>query len=181
MLKCVLLDANIIIEAYRLGIWENLMERAEISVSSIIAHTEALFYVGKEKGIPEAINLTALISKGKIKEYCASTEDLAALYSRFDRVFIEGIHDGEAECLALILKRRVPETLFCSADAIAIQALAMLDRSNQGISFEALLKKTGLSKTIRRHFTEKFFKDNLKQGIQNRITKAGLNKAGSSD
>jgi hypothetical protein len=97
MLKCVLLDANIIIEAYQLGIWENLIEKAEISVSSIVAHTEALFYVSKEKRIPEAINLKALISKGKIKKHCASTEDLAELYSRFDRVFIEGIHDGEKE------------------------------------------------------------------------------------
>lgn len=27
MLKCVLLDANIIIEAYRLGIWDKLIEK----------------------------------------------------------------------------------------------------------------------------------------------------------
>ena len=176
MLKCVLLDANIIIEAYHLGIWEKLIERVEISVSSIVAHTESLFYVRKDERIPEAINLKNLISEGKITEYQASYEDLEELYSRFDRVFIEGIHEGEAECLALILKRRVKETLFCSADATAIQALAMLDRSDEGVSFEALLKKTGLSKKIRRHFSEKFFKLNLKKGAQNLITQTGLKK-----
>lgn len=176
MLKCVLLDANIIIEAYRLGIWEKLIKRVEISVSSTVAYTESLFYVRKEKRVPEAINLKNLIAEGKIKEHCASSEDLAGLYSRFDRVFIEGIHAGEAECLALILKQRVKETLFCSADAVAIQALAMLDRSEDGISFEALLKKTGLMKPIRRHFTERFFKENLRQGVQNRITQTGISK-----
>lgn len=57
MLKCVLLDANIIIEAYELGIWEKLVEKTEVSVSSIVAHKEALFYTEKEDGIPEPINL----------------------------------------------------------------------------------------------------------------------------
>ena len=101
---------------------------------------------------------------------------MAGLYSRFDRVFIEGIHAGEAECLALILKRRVKEALFCSGDAAAIQALAMLDRSEKGISFEALLKKTGLKQSLRRHFTEKFFRENLRQGTRNRIMQTGLKK-----
>ena len=62
MLKCVLLDANIIIEAYHLGIWAKLIERVEICVSSIVAHTEALFYIRKEKRVPEAINLKNLIA-----------------------------------------------------------------------------------------------------------------------
>jgi hypothetical protein len=176
MLKCVLLDANIIIEAYHLGIWEKLIEKAEISVSSIVAHTESLFYIRKENRIPEAINLKNLIDKGKIKEHAASSEDLKGLYNLFDRVFIEGIHAGEAECLALILKGRVKDTLFCSGDAAAIQALAMLDRSEEGISLEVLLKKTGLKQSLRRHFTEKFFRENLRQGAQNRITQTGLRK-----
>ncbi len=46
MLKCVLLDASIVIEAHKIGVWENLIERVEIIVSSIVAHQEALFYSG---------------------------------------------------------------------------------------------------------------------------------------
>jgi len=176
MLKCVLLDSNIVIEAYSLGIWEKLINRVEISVSSIVAHTESLFYVRKEGRIPDAINLKNLIAEGKIKEFTASSKDLSELYNRFDRVFIEGIHDGEAECLALIMKQRIKGTLFCSGDAAAIRALAMLDLSEDGISFEKLLKSEGLQKKLRRQFTEKFFKENLKQGSQNRITQTGLRK-----
>ena len=176
MLKCVLLDSNIVIEAYRLGIWEKLIERVEISVSSIVAHTESLFYVRKEGRIPDAINLKNLITEGKIKEFTASSEDLSELYGHFDRVFIEGIHEGEAECLALILKQRIKGTLFCSGDAAAIQALAMLGHAEDGTSFESLLKKEGLQQNLRRQFTEKFFKGNLKQGSQKRITHTGLRK-----
>ena len=176
MLKCVLLDANIVIEAYRLGIWEKLLKKVEISVSSVVAHTESLFFVRKEGRVPEAINLKKLISEGKIKEYSASSNELADLYSLFDRVFIEGIHEGEAESLALILKRRLKDVLFCSGDAVAIQALAMVGHSEAGISFEALLKKVGLQQNLRTQFKEKFFKEHLKHGAQNRITQTGLKR-----
>jgi hypothetical protein len=61
MPKCVLLDANIIIEAYKMGVWEKLIEKVEIIVSSIVAHDEALFYSKKEGGVPEPINLKNVI------------------------------------------------------------------------------------------------------------------------
>ncbi|HEA67641.1 MAG TPA: hypothetical protein ENI07_12575 [Desulfobacterales bacterium] len=68
MPKCVLLDACIVIEAHKLGIWENIIEKAEITVSSIVAHDESLFYSIQESKIPESIDLKSLIDEGKIKE-----------------------------------------------------------------------------------------------------------------
>ena len=52
MLKCVLLDANIIIESHKVGVWKKLIDRVEIVVSSIVAHKESLFYSEKEGRIP---------------------------------------------------------------------------------------------------------------------------------
>jgi hypothetical protein len=43
MLKCVLLDAYIIIESHKVGVWEKLIDRVEIVVSSIVAHKESHF------------------------------------------------------------------------------------------------------------------------------------------
>ena len=77
MLKCVLLDASIIIEAYKIGVWEKLIDRVEIVVSSIVAHKESHFYSKEEGGIPESINLKRLIQDGKIKEISASLEEMA--------------------------------------------------------------------------------------------------------
>ena len=59
MLKCVLLDANIIIESHKVGVWEKLIDRVEIVVSSIVAYKESHFYSKEEGGIPEPINLQA--------------------------------------------------------------------------------------------------------------------------
>lgn len=174
MLKCALLDANIIIEAYQFGIWEKLIERVDISVSSIVAHSEALFYSKKEKRVPEPIDLKRLILKGKIEEFSATQEEIATFLNNFDRVFVGGLHDGEAESLALIMHGRIKDTFYCSGDSTAIQALAMIGHSADGISFERLLQKAGLQKRLRKQFTEKFFKEQIKEGQKNRITGQGL-------
>lgn len=176
MLKCVLLDANIIIEAYELGIWEKLIEKVDISVSSIVAHQESLFYSKKEDGIPAPINLKKLIADGKIKEFSATPDEIAKFLNKFDSVFSESLHDGENESLALILNNKIPDTYFCSSDEAAIKALVMIKCSEKGISFEKLLKETGLQKKLKRQFSEKFFKNALKSGSQNLITGQGLKK-----
>ncbi len=87
MLKCVLLDANVIIEAHEVGIWKKLIDKVEIVVSSIVAHKESLFYSELEGGIPEPINLKRLIQDGKIKEISARPEEMADFLNYFDRVF----------------------------------------------------------------------------------------------
>jgi len=114
----VLLDANVIIEAHKIGVWEKLVERVEIVVSSIVAHKESLFYSELEGGIPEPINLKRLIQDGKIKEISASSEEMADFSNYFDRVFLFGLDDGEIESLSLIKSGKLKDTLFCSSDAL---------------------------------------------------------------
>ncbi len=67
----------------------------------------------------------------------------------FDRVFVFGLDDGEIESLALIKSGKLKDTLFCSSDGPAIQALAMIGHSNAGISMETLLKKNWIAKSVR--------------------------------
>lgn len=78
-MKLLLLDANVIIKAHKLVIWELLVERAEIVVPSIIARDEVLFYSLEEGQIPTSINLPLLIDAGKIKEFSATPEELDTL------------------------------------------------------------------------------------------------------
>ena len=139
-----------------------------------MAHDEALFYSSKDKRIPEPINLKRLIEKGKIKEFSASRKEIASFLNTFDRVFVEGLHDGEAESLALLMHGILKDTLFCSGDATAIRALAMLGYSSVGISFEKLLQKTGLQKKLQKQFKEQFFRTNITIGSHNLITGSGL-------
>ena len=174
MLKCVLLDANIIIESHKVGVWEKLVERVEIVVSSIVAHKESLFYSDLEGGIPEPINLKRLIQDGKIKEISASPEEMAEFLNYFDRVFLFGLDDGEIESLSLIKSGKLQDTLFCSSDGPAIQALAMIGHSNTGISMEMLLKKTGLQKGLEHQFCDEFFKKHITEGSKNYIQGVGI-------
>ena len=120
MLKCVLLDANIIIESHKVGVWEKLVERVEIVVSSIVAHKESHFYSEEDGGIPEPINLKRLIQDGKMKEISASPEEMAGFLNYFDRVFVFGLDEGEIESLSLIKSGKLQDTLFCSSDGPAI-------------------------------------------------------------
>lgn len=174
--KCVLLDAMIIITAHQEGIWLPLTEAFEIVVPSIIARDEVFFYSEKKRGIPKEINLPDLAANGKITELAATVEELKSLSDLFDPVFLEGLHEGESEALALLLSGKSEEAYFCSSDAKAIQALAMIGLSEQGISFEKLIKASGLSRPLPDHYSENFFKRNIKRGQENRITGLGLRK-----
>jgi len=176
MLKCVLLDSNIVIEAYRLDIWEKLIERVEIVVSSVVAHQESLFYSEEEGKIPDPINLSRLIQAGQIQELTATTEEIADFLDMFDRNFVFGLHDGETESLALIKSGKTEDAAFCSSDAAAIQALVMIGHSHIGISMEKLLKKCGLPKRLKHQFRDKFFENQKAKGVENLLTGQGLKK-----
>ncbi|MCH7922405.1 MAG: hypothetical protein IH975_05155 [Nitrospinae bacterium] len=174
--KFVLLDANIVIQAYRLGIWKDLIERVEVWVPSIIIRDEALFYTERIGGVPDEINLQQLVDDGKIKEISATHAELVSLYAVFDSVFIETIHEGENEALAFLLKGAEEELYSCTADARAIQAVAMIEMSHKGISMEFLLRSIGLQQTLEVQYTEDFFRRNLDIGRRNLITREGLAK-----
>lgn len=175
-MKLLLLDANVIIKARKLGIWELLIEKAEIIVPSIIARDEALFYSTEEGQIPTSINLPLLIEVNKIKEVAATPEELDYLQGKFDREFVQHIHAGEREALALLLVGRPQGYYFCSGDAKAIQAAAMLRLGEQIISMEKALKSLGLEKKLDFWFSEDFCKKQLDIGNKNFIQGRGLVK-----
>lgn len=169
----------IVITAHQEGIWLPLIEAFEIIVPSIIARDEVFFYSEKLRGIPKEINLPDLAADGKITELAATVEELRSLSDLFDTVFLEGLHEGESEALALLLSGKTKEAYFCSSDAKAIQALAMIGLSEQGVSFEELIKASGLRPLSDHHYSENFFKRNIKTGQENRITGTGMRKGDS--
>ncbi len=167
---CVLLDANIIIELYEHTVWELLQHHVTIVIPSVVR--------AEAKHTPNylPIDLGSDLHAHHITERAASASDIAQLSSQFDRLFLERIDAGEAEALALLYTRQLPDHLFCTGDGPAIKALAMLDMSDSGISLEDLLNRVGLGRRVRRQFSEKFYRERLAEGVQNRITGVGLRK-----
>ncbi len=64
---CVLLDANVIFEAYRQGIWQSLLQKIHIAVPSIIVRDEALFVDIGGTTIP--LRLSDEVGVGKLDSF----------------------------------------------------------------------------------------------------------------
>ncbi len=169
----ILLDANVIFEAYRQGIWGSLLQKVRIAVPSIIARDEALFADIGETTFP--LKLPEDVDSGRLEELTADSSVMHGVQRLFDRAFVDGLHEGELEALAII-HTSDEEILFCTADQMAIQALAMMDHANRGVSFEALLRKAGLWRKMERHFTEAFFRQHIERGKTKRIKGEGIRK-----
>lgn len=178
--RCLMLDANIIIVACKLDVWQTIIDNCEVYVPSIVVHEEALFYFKKGSTSKHYIDLPRLVSEKKVIEVVASAEELSALNIVFEDLFLQQIHAGEAEALALLVAEKLPTTcLYCTGDAPPIKALAMLGKQERGISFESLLKGVGRIRKLRTQYTEQFFQEMLKRGSMNFITRAGLSNKSS--
>jgi len=170
--KCTLLDANIVIEAHSLGVWEEMKTRYRLILPAVVSRQEALYYLYDGRSIP--IELTSQITNGDIDEYQATVVELEILNNTFENWFMQTLDSGEIEALALLQAGKATDTTFCTGDAPAIKALSMLGLSSQGISFERLLSKIGISKKLQPQFREDFFKRHSNSGSINFILGDGL-------
>lgn len=171
----LLVDANIVIEAYKISVWNPLIGRLRVAIPSIVIDDEALFYSSDLGNVPVPIRLPSLVANGSIERVEATNEEMSAVLDIFDRVFVEGIHPGEHEALAIIMHRS-EEYQFCSSDVVAIKALTMLGYSDRGVSMESVLTSIGLTKKLDKQFTEAFFRNQIAAGQVQRIQGTGLKK-----
>lgn len=171
--QCVLLDANVVIKAHELGIWLQLTERYELILPGTVIRDEARYFK-TAKRVRKPIRLQELVAKGEITELIATAEELASVHAVFSSWFLETLDPGEAEALALLKANKAPGAHFCTSDAPAIKALAMIRMSKQGISMETLLVKVGLKKNLERQYTEDFFRTNIRLGQIAQVTGEGL-------
>jgi hypothetical protein len=171
--QCVLLDANVVIEAHKSDIWLQLTERYELIPPATIIRTEARYFKTARR-IPKPVRVRELVAKGDISELTATAGELAAVHTIFASWFLDTLDPGETEALALLKANKAPEACFCTSDASAIKALAMMGVSERGISTETLLAKVGLKKNLGRHYTEDSFRMNIRRGQVDKITGDGL-------
>lgn len=129
----LLLDADVVIEAYRLGVWAALCDRAHIACPATVVHREALFYAHDDCSVPPSIHLPSLAAKGVIEILEATAEDAAMVRSELADNEFEGLGPGESEALALLFVQKAADYRFCTGDRAAIRALALLGLSEQAL------------------------------------------------
>ncbi len=171
----ILLDANVIIELYRLGVWSQILVQCKVFTTDYIAHNESLFYSVSNTHVP--IEIDKYIDNGDLTIIEATAEDIGALESVFSDDFLESIHDGEKEALALIAAGKHQDSIFCTADGPAIKALVMLNKGQNGISLEELLARNGFEKqasNVSTWCTKRWYGLRATDGAYNLINHEGL-------
>lgn len=97
----VLLDANVIIESFRVSVWDAIVNELDIYIPSIVVNeVHDLPNSRKRNYVP--VDLSPYIKNEQITRIEATVEELIDLKTKYDVVFLnKELHDGEEEALAL--------------------------------------------------------------------------------
>lgn len=169
--RLLLLDANVIIYLYELKLWDRFLGKCEVILSRTVMEQEVLFF--EENGERRSIDLAPFEQDGRIKVIDVPVSEIQAFKNRFDVINIERLDPGEAESLAYLVNARDTH-LICSSDGIVFRALALLDKADQGISLEEILRDVGLGRRLQYQYSEAFRRRYTTTGTQDRIQNRGL-------
>lgn len=163
--RLVILDANVIIEAFKNNFWKSLISQYEVYVGSTVIYVEVGHFLG-ENNQKHDIQLLPYVEGKEIKEIEATTDDIENLDKKINPFQNDLIHDGEKEIIALLSKGDFEEYQFYTGDAKAIKVMSALGIGSNGVSLEELLDKIGQKgklpdKSYSREKLEKCKKDGL--------------------
>jgi hypothetical protein len=170
--RLVLLDANVVIELFRLGIWDEVVARCDVHLARTVVEDEAHFFVADD-GQRHDFDLRPYINTNKITVFDVTVGAAAAFRNRFDPVYFEKLDPGETESLVHFLGL-AGESWICSADKIVYRILGGLDRGEQGVSLEEVLQQAGLGRGLRVQFTKEFRVRWTRKGFEERLRGLGL-------
>jgi len=173
-LRLLLLDANVVIELFELGLWDTVIEKCEIILSRTVAENEVKFFC--KNGLQEDIDLSSYAKQGSITIVDVTTSDVIKFRNKFDPTYLDRLDDGETESLVYLLGAG-ENCLFSSGDSIVYRVLGRLNRGEQGISLEEILQKVGYGKSLPRQYTRRFRKEWTNKGQREFITGIGLKKS----
>ena len=166
----LLLDAGPIIKLFSLDIWDDFIQRCDVTISQTVAN-EAKWASQEFEDI--RIDLEPYAEKGLVRIIDVDLSTVKNFYQKFDFKYKATIHAGEKETLAFLCD--CPENwIVCSADKAVFRVLGLLGKSEQGISLEEILKEVGLYKKLEREYTKKFRAKWTQKGRVDSIQSEGL-------
>lgn len=166
----LILDADVVIECFRVSAWEPVICHSKVHIPSIIYHQEVQFFRSKS-GSEVPINLSPYVQEDAIAVAEVTAQEQMAFQEKYAKVLRRyEIHDGEREALILLEKPPFESALVCSGDAAAIRLLAAIGLWERGISLEEILERTGHPKQLTANFRKDYFKNNIGIGKEDYIT-----------
>lgn len=169
-----LLDAGPVIGLHELGLWRELLERAQVIVPAVVADKEVMFWDdGGGVGCP--IDLRGDEAAGRLQICCADAVAVASVLDHFDPVMRERIDPGEAEAIALLQCWEGERPEFCTADGAAVRAACLLGLADRIVSLEAILRRVGLGPPwLAPKYCEKKVRQWVAEGRQMRLRGEGI-------
>lgn len=166
--RLLLLDANVVIELFRLGIWDKLVDLCEIHLARTVAEREAHFFLD-ENDERSDFDLSPYVEDKKICVFDVTLSDAIAFREQFHPVYFEKLDPGETESLAFLLNSG-EDCRLCSGDKIVFRVLGSLSRGDQGMSLEEILYQVGLGRPLSQQYSkayrERWTKTGFREGLQ---------------
>ncbi len=171
-MNSLLLDADIVIELHRMGIWHKFIACNQVTLPSSVFE-EAHCYRNK-KGRIHPTNLRSDLKAARILKKEATAIEVASVQNQFAPVLAPYLHTGELEAIAILQKEKTPTMKFCTADGTAWWATVLLDLGDRLISCEEALKQSGLMRSVHNKLSEKRFKKELRVYQEYKVRGLGL-------
>ncbi|GAB4547759.1 MAG: hypothetical protein Tsb0013_07790 [Phycisphaerales bacterium] len=149
--RLILLDANVVIQLFQLGIWEQITARCEIVLAQTVVDEVQFYETDTERKYVDWEHWKTACS---MRIESVPPADVQAYCSKFGPGYYEKLDPGEAEALALLV--RDTDSKICSADKIVWRVLGNTNATERGISLEEILTMSGLTKPIPHRFTKAF-------------------------
>jgi len=169
-LKLLILDANVVIYLHQNGLWQAVLERCEVYLSSIVIDDEVRYYEGKE--YDEVIDLSADVDAGRVRRFDVPVGEVKSFRDQFDPTYRGDLDPGEEESLAYLLQA-TERFVISSGDAIVYRILGNVNRGDPGLSLEEILQKIGIGRSglpwqYTKTFREKYTKIGQQDFLQGR-------------
>lgn len=165
-MKLWLLDADVIIKLLEIDVFDRLVAMHELHVSSTVVDEVKYFRRGGQK---YQVNFRQqYIDSGRVAETTATLTEMQDVLRRLPPLRQQGVHAGEIESLAVLVRQ--DDLTLCTFDAAAIRSLPFLDVTERAVSAERLLQTSGLTLSpgykLDPRLSEEYFKSNVERGLQ---------------
>ena len=164
-LRLLLLDANVVLELHRVGLWGQVIERCDLLLARTVME-ESIFYEGEEGKV--YLDLESAEADRLFEPIDVDVAEIQRFRSRFTGSFLEKMDAGEQEALAYLVEVN-QSCMISSADAVVWRTLGLLAMGEQGVSLEELLAQLGLGRKVDWPFSKEFRKKNTQKGFEERL------------
>lgn len=160
ILTVFLLDADVVIWCADNGKLDALFKNKKIKIPQII-YDQIIHYTVPVTHEKRTILLNKYLDQGSLEIVDNPvTEEIGKIRNSYKKCpQLAEIHDGESECIALLLENK--EFMFCTGDIDTMKVIGFWGLSEQAISLEELVGKI---RNLRYDFSKDCMKKHLEKG-----------------